>query len=524
MIPSQTNEQNPKYEQCKSDYGLDSSAMARIAAGGPMLVAIIRSKDYSFIYANTKFEQHLGYSASELTGEKKFTDLIEAYQLHRFEFVLKNVADINDAQAQFSVFKLLNKQGVLRPFYLSAAPSDLEPGAYYINLQPDLSKWDMPFTSFNTRELFLQQFNSEDFGTFEWIIAFDRVYWSTGIYNIYEVEPGKEIDYKYVSSFVHPADKAKLSGAVKTSIESGTELSVEFRIITARNNVKTILTLGRTIKNKDGAGIIYAGSVWDVTRQRAIEEDLKNKVEELNHSNKELEEFAYMASHDMQEPLRKISTFSDRLSEKYKDVLKEEGAMYLRRIIASADNMRSLINDLLEFSKIAKTSQSYEIVDLNLVYRQVKTDLELIIEETATQINVQPLPLVPGIPSQMKQLFTNIINNAIKFRKTDVPPHIDIEVMKPADEELQKYELNRHSKYCKISITDNGIGFESEYAQRIFQVFQRLHGKAEYPGSGIGLAICKKILEYHHGAIYAENVPGSGARFVCIMPALQPKS
>lgn len=508
-------------EQGYSDYRLDATKIALIAAEGPMLVAVIRSVDYSFIYANTRFEQYLGYSAKEIAGGLRFTELLEDYQLNRFYFLLKNITEVKDTQSQFTVFKIKDKSGARKPFYLSAALSNSENGAYHLVLQPDLSKWDMPFTSFNTRELFLQQFNSEDFGTFEWIIEFDKVYWSTGIYNIYEVDHEKEIDYRFVSSFVHPADKGKLNGAVKQSIETGNDLSIEFRIITARNNVKTILTLGRTIKNKEGVAVLYTGSVWDVTRQRAIEDDLKNKVEELNHSNRELEEFAYMASHDMQEPLRKISTFSDRLSDKYKDILKDEGTMYLKRIIASAENMRSLINDLLEFSKISKTSQSYELVDLNIVYRQVKTDLELIIEETSTQFDEKPLPIVKGIPSQMKQLFTNIINNAIKFRKPNVTPLIKIDTSSPSDEELQKYELNRHSKYCKISITDNGIGFENEYALRIFQVFQRLHGKADYPGSGIGLAICKKILEYHHGVIFAENVPDTGARFVFILPVLQ---
>jgi light-regulated signal transduction histidine kinase (bacteriophytochrome) len=245
---------------------------------------------------------------------------------------------------------------------------------------------------------------------------------------------------------------------------------------------------------------------------------LKNKVEELNHSNRELEEFAYIASHDLQEPLRKITTYSDRLSEKYKEALTGDGLMYLSRMIISAENMRMLINDLLEFSRISKNEQPYERVDMNMVLKLVKTDLELVIEETGTIINCESLPAVDAIPSQMKQLLANIIGNAIKFHKPGLPPVITISANILSEKEKVRLELAKNRIYYEFSISDNGIGFEEEYNTRIFQVFQRLHGKSEYPGSGIGLAICKKIIEYHHGIIYATSEPGAGARFTFILP------
>ena len=195
--------------------------------------------------------------------------------------------------------------------------------------------------------------------------------------------------------------------------------------------------------------------------------------------------------------------------------------MYLTRMVAAAENMRLLINNLLDFSKISKNKQPFETVNLNLILKQVKTDLELVMEETGTVINSHSLPQIEAIPSQMKQLFVNIFSNAIKFRKADVSPQITIETTRLSDDEKNHYELSRQNVYYKISVTDNGIGFEEEYSTRIFQVFQRLHGKSEYPGSGIGLAICKKILEYHHGLIFAENIPGTGARFVFIIPEHQ---
>jgi len=205
-------------------------------------------------------------------------------------------------------------------------------------------------------------------------------------------------------------------------------------------------------------------------------------------------------------------------------VLEGDGAMYLARMTASAENMRVLINDLLEFSRISKTTLPYEQVDLNKTLQQVLIDLELVIEETQTVLTKTELPVIKAVPAQMKQLLNNIINNAIKFHKENVPPLISVESTVLSAEERLKYELSEGMIYYKIAITDNGIGFDSEYATRIFQVFQRLHGKSEYPGSGIGLAICKKIVEYHYGLIYAENIPDTGARFTFIIPQHQPKS
>lgn len=496
-----------------------------IAMQGPGLIALVRASDLKILFINKSFEDYLGYTNSEIeNSEILFTDLCEFYLLDRLAFQLNSVQDDAAASARYVLYPLKKKTGELATFYLYAAPvhagKDID--LFYLMMHPNISKWDMPFTSFNTKELFLEQFNSEDFGTFEWIIAVDKIFWSQGVCRIYEIEDNRyEVDKSTADRFIHPNYREWVKKETEIAIETDTDLNIEYKIVTAKKKIKIIHCLARCIKNSAGKHMKFVGSIRDVTEQRRIEDDLKNKVEQLNHSNRELEEFAYVASHDMQEPLRKIATFSDRLSEKYKDVLTGDGLMYLSRMIASVANMRSLINDLLEFSRVAKTEQPFETVDLNLILKQVSTDLELTIEETRTVINNDTLPLIDAIPSQMKQLFTNIIGNAIKFRKTDVAPVITIETGKLTDEERLHYELLQNTGYYKITVLDNGIGFEDEYSTRIFQVFQRLHGKAEYPGSGIGLAICKKIIEYHHGIIYAENIPGKGARFTFILPQYQ---
>ncbi len=495
--------------------------LKNIAMGGPSLVAIINSNNLKIAFVNTQFGNYLGYTNQDLEGGMlAFTDLLEEYMIDRLQYQLNNCRENIEARSRYVIYKLKGKNGDIAPFYLYAAPvSDGEDDLFHLVLHPDLSKWDMPFTSFNSRELFLEHFNSDSFGTFEWLIEVDKVFWSIGVYRIYEIDDiHQQINNKYAASFIHPDDKEKATAEMSKALESGADIAVEFRLITAKNNIKIVHTILRVIRNKEGKPVKFAGSIRDVTDQRQIEQDLKNKVEELHHSNKELEEFAYVASHDMQEPLRKITTFSDRLSEKYKDVLTGDGLMYLSRMTASAENMRSLINDLLEFSRISKTGQPFEAVNLEVILRQVKTDLELTIEETGTVINSSKLPKVDAVSSQMKQLFANLITNAIKFHKPDVSPIISIEASILTEEEKQRHELSKNTDYHKVEVTDNGIGFESEYATRIFQVFQRLHGKSEYPGSGIGLAICKKILEYHGGIIYAENIPDTGARFTFILP------
>jgi light-regulated signal transduction histidine kinase (bacteriophytochrome) len=258
-----------------------------------------------------------------------------------------------------------------------------------------------------------------------------------------------------------------------------------------------------------------------VLEKEKFQKILENKVKELDRSNKELEEFAYIASHDLQEPLRKITSFSERLKEKLPANLEPDVQLYLNRMLAATDNMRTLIDNLLEFSRTSRISEPFARVDLNNVISEVKADLELKIEETNTKIESVVLPVVHAIPMQMRQLFTNLFTNAIKFKRANTNPEIHITCNELTGEELESHHLRHNTKHYKIVVRDEGIGFDQEFAMKIFQIFQRLHGKAEYPGSGIGLAICKKIVENHNGRIYAESEPGKGAAFVIILPESQ---
>jgi signal transduction histidine kinase len=256
-----------------------------------------------------------------------------------------------------------------------------------------------------------------------------------------------------------------------------------------------------------------------VAARQLTEATLQQKMEELARSNAELEQFAYVASHDLQEPLRKIEAFGDRLKIKCSKDLSDRGVEYIDRMQNAAGRMRILIQDLLEFSQVASKSQPFSAVNLKEIVAGVLSDLETRIDETQSAIHVGELPSLDADPLQMRQLFQNLIGNAIKFRKIEEPLKVEIK-SKP----LQIIENNGQPKgmdVYQITIADNGIGFEQKYTDRIFRVFQRLHSRSDYDGTGIGLSVCTKIAERHGGSITAESIPGQGATFIVTLPIQQ---
>jgi light-regulated signal transduction histidine kinase (bacteriophytochrome) len=220
----------------------------------------------------------------------------------------------------------------------------------------------------------------------------------------------------------------------------------------------------------------------------------------------------------LQEPLRKIQAFGDRLNTKYSDLLKGDGQDYLQRMKNAASRMQILINDLLNFSRVKKTNQKFENIALNSLVKEVLDDLEPRIVQTHARIEVSDLPVIPGDKRQLGQLFQNLIGNAIKFQKKDVQPLIKITSVILSNSEIIKYNLALNKSYFKIAVKDNGIGFDNKYLDKIFTIFQRLHGRHEYEGTGIGLAICRKVVESHNGLITAESQPDVGTTFYVILP------
>jgi PAS domain S-box-containing protein len=313
--------------------------------------------------------------------------------------------------------------------------------------------------------------------------------------------------------------------ATKDPAPNGTKLKDQaFRkkdgtVFLAELNKTPILENNREM----GAVLVFK----DITERRKSEEALAQKADELARSNAELEQFAFVASHDLQEPLRKIQAFGDRLKTKCEKVDLGEGRDYLERMQNAAARMQTLINDLLAFSRVIRSSQPFVPVDLGAVTKEVLNDLEVRIEKGKATVEVGELPTIDADPMQVRQLMQNLLSNALKFQPPDAKPVVKITGRvvpappwnQPAPGENGKPAADYST--CELSVQDNGIGFEEKYLEKIFAVFQRLHGRTEYEGTGVGLAVCRRIVDRHGGNITAKSELGKGATFIVTLPVKQ---
>jgi signal transduction histidine kinase len=271
------------------------------------------------------------------------------------------------------------------------------------------------------------------------------------------------------------------------------------------------------VKLEDG----ITASFHNITHIKKYEVELKENIERLQQSNNELEQYAYIASHDLQEPLRKIRTYGSYLKKQEFHKLGTPGKKHLEKMIDAAERMSTLITDILGFSSL-KREQKFVDTDLNVILENVITDLDLLIQEKGASIHHDTLPIIEAIPLQINQLFYNLLNNALKFSRDQVSPVINITCRIITEDELGFYEFSmKQTACCEIIFSDNGMGFKQEYSEQIFGLFRRLHNKLDYPGSGIGLSLCRKVVANHNGKIFARSNENEGASFVIIFPLVQ---
>ncbi|SJZ97247.1 PAS domain-containing sensor histidine kinase [Sediminibacterium ginsengisoli] len=390
----------------------------------------------------------------------------------------------------------------------------------------DVTDYEKALTSLSEyRMMMLESEDKFHYGLWEYDYTKDEVLWSDGMYRIFGYDPKTDrelvkVDRDIYKKHINEDDHYRIEEQSRKISNGADDYSWEFDITTADGQLRTISTYAKVLRNRQQEAVRVIGTSRDITQLKEYERGLETKIKELNKSNRELESFAYVASHDMQEPLRKISTFGQRLQNKFSEELGEDGRMYIDRMMASAESMRNLIDNLLEFSRIT-SNNAYEKTDLSQIVQQVCEELDMKIEENQASVDVQVLPVVECISSQMKQLFNNLVNNALKFRSPDRPLQIRIRSELLSQKEVRERHLQPYKKYAHIIVSDNGIGFEQQYADRIFQLFQRLQGKSEYPGTGMGLSISKKIVENHNGMISAESAEDQGATFHIILPYSQ---
>ncbi|MCS7091557.1 MAG: PAS domain-containing protein [Verrucomicrobiota bacterium] len=300
-------------------------------------------------------------------------------------------------------------------------------------------------------------------------------------------------------------------------------LNREERITRPDGSQGWLLTSKVPLRDAQGRIVGLAGIGVDITERKRADEQVRLFAAQLERSNRELQDFAYVASHDLQEPLRKIVVFGERLVERYGSQLPPEARDYLERMRRAAQRMQTLINDLLAFSRVTTRARDFERVALRQVLEDVLSDLEARIEQTRAVITVEALPEIEADPLQIRQLFQNLLSNALKFRKPDQCPQIRVWAECFTGPRPDGGPDAPAESLCRVYVKDNGIGFDEKYLDRIFNVFQRLHGRGEYEGSGIGLAIARKIVLRHGGQITARSQPGEGATFIVTLPVHQPK-
>jgi PAS domain S-box-containing protein len=336
----------------------------------------------------------------------------------------------------------------------------------------------------------------------------------------------KELNSNAWQNYLHPDDYSTFGKELANATRRLIPFSGQFRFREkATGEFLWHMFSAIPLKNEKEIIIRWIGFIVDVHAERQInqtlrdnqdlketqrllfehQEELQQKVIELNRSNYELEQFAHLASHDLQEPLRKLFFYSDVLKKKYSDKVDAAGIGMLNSMAQAAGRMKELINDLLSYSQLHKQKLQFEDVDLSSLVQEIVRDLDLVIKEKNAVVNIAQLPAVRGNTLRLRQLFSNLISNSLKYSKTDVSPKIDISVEK-------------NGSHYQISVRDNGIGFEEQYREKIFGLFERLHTRDQFPGTGIGLSICKRIVELHQGSISADSVPGEYSIFSVQLP------
>jgi len=331
---------------------------------------------------------------------------------------------------------------------------------------------------------------------------------------------------------MYPEDVPACEQAFDNAYAGKQPFTAEYRLLHNDGRYRWILTRARPAFTPKGVFSGYIGTCVDIHDQRMVNQELEKRVEqrthalretnmELQRSNSELEQFAYVASHDLQEPMRKILTFIDRMQKGNPDALPAETKKYFAKINDASNRMIHLIDDLLNFSRISRVGKRYVKTDLNHIIQGVLNDLELAVAEKQARITVEPLPVIQAIPLQMTQLFHNLLSNALKFSFPGKAPVITVSSRLLSKEEQANAAVESAPPCYDITVRDNGIGFRQEYAEQIFTIFQRLHDRSEYPGTGIGLSLCRKIVNNHNGRIHASSTQGEGAVFHILLPLAQ---
>ncbi|WP_289665978.1 sensor histidine kinase [Flavobacterium panacagri] len=357
-----------------------------------------------------------------------------------------------------------------------------------------------------------------NFSTWQWDLDADKIDYSDNQYRLLGHEPNSFVPNKAtLLKFVHPDDKETFAKYMDGIVEKKQLTFVYYKIVRPNYEVRYFKTTAKIVTDQQGSKILL-GINFDITDEHLLNIELQERNKELEKSNKELASFNHVASHDLQEPLRKIQTFISRVSDADKAVMSDTAKNYITKIESSAKRMRVLIDDLLLFSRTNTTKKEFIKINLNELLDNAESELAEIIEEKRAVIKTNKLPKLSVIPYQIEQLFINLIGNSLKYSQPEIEPEISIISEKVNSSDYPEILEQSVKKFHKITFTDNGMGFDPQFKETIFILFQRLHSKTDYPGTGIGLAICKKIVENHKGHIIADSTLGKGSQFTVFLP------
>ena len=356
------------------------------------------------------------------------------------------------------------------------------------------------------------------FSTWQWDLDLNKIDYSDNQYRLLGFKPNAFVPEKDTFlNFVHPDDKEAVAKSMEGIVNNKQLPFIYYKITLPNNEIRYFKSTGKLLTDQQGSQILL-GINFDITDEHLLNIELQERNRELEKSNQELASFNHVASHDLQEPLRKIQTFISRVSDADKAVLSDSAKDYISKIEVSAKRMRVLIDDLLLFSRTNTTKKEFIKSNLNELLENAKSELTEIIDEKKATITVSKLPKLDVIPYQIEQLFINLIGNSLKYSQPDIHPEIDIVTEKVSSKDYPDLLEQNSKKFYKITFSDNGMGFDSQFKETIFILFQRLHSKTDYPGTGIGLAICKKIVENHKGHITADSILGKGSVFTVFLP------
>lgn len=485
---------------------LQSKALQESING--VVIADAAERDMPIIYVNQAFENLTGYSEAEVLG-KNCRFLQQGNSEQEGVAILRNAIRMHRAGRAL----LVNYRKDGSPFWneVSVYPVKNDKGKllYYVGTQIDVSariESEKALAESRERLRAAQEFART--GDFQWVIASDHIEAAESLRRMLNLPLG-ELKIDDIARRIHPADAKQFRNAID-QCKRGTQerAELEFRAQSDGATRWFHLRAHRFEERPDRQAAIV-GLIIDIQERKQAEEKLVATIQQLRRSNQDLEEFVYVASHDLKEPLRKLTTFTDLVQRRLKTD-DETVADYMQRIRAGATRMERFIEDLLAYSQLTGDAQ-FSVVDLNTVVQNVCIDLETAITESKACIEAESLPTILGNATQMGQLFSNLISNSIKYCKPDTPPQIKIACSK-------KLADNGASELWEIVFSDNGIGFDNTYADQVFSVFRRLHDKDAYQGTGIGLAICRKVAHRHGGEILASGEPGKGARFTLQLP------